>query len=317
MSEDELDPDIREFHRRVNADYARLGTANDVAHRRRIAEQVRAPWAAGGPVMASTEKRGVCGIRIRIYRPVDATILPALIYLHGGGWVLFSLDTHDRLMREYAARSGCAVIGIDYSRSPEVRFPRALDEIAAVLDWLRSEGSAFGLDTSRIAIGGDSAGANLALSTAIRLRDAEQRWLSGMLLNYGAFDSAWRPSYDRYDSDRYMLQSAEMVEFWAAYLGDAGADDPLAKPLRAKLVGLPSTFFCIAPCDILADENEEMAARLRSAGVAVEAKRYVGAAHSFLEAVSISALAARALEDGSRWLANALAPRGGLDHEKA
>ncbi|QNA87157.1 alpha/beta hydrolase [Sphingomonas sp. So64.6b] len=259
--------------------------------------------------MAATETltAGSAGVTVRIHRPTNDQGLPVLVYLHGGGWVLFSLDSHDRLMREYAARSGCAVVGVDYSRSPEVRFPTALDEIGAVCAWLRRHGAAHGLDSARIAIGGDSAGGNLALSSAIRQRDSGTG-LDGLLLNYGAFDTARRDSHSRYDGDGFMLTCDEMIDFWDNYLGTVpgAAEHPLARPMLAELAGLPPAFLCIAECDILADENRAMATRLREAGVAVDERIYRGASHSFLEAVDISALADRAIEDGAAWLARTL-----------
>lgn len=307
----ELDPDIRIFHARTSADYARLagGDPGDLAHRRAVAERVRQPWIEGGPTMARTETLTVGATRIRIHRPTLAAALPVLIYLHGGGWTIFSIDTHDRLMREYAARSGCAVLGIDYSLSPEVRFPVALDEVAAIRVWLDEEGGTHGLDTSRVALGGDSAGGNLALSSALRLRDGGLP-AQALLLNYGAFDTTPRASHERYDGENFMLTSREMSEFWQNYLGpshDTEAD-PLARPLRADLHDLPPTFLCIAECDILVDENLEMARRLRAAGVTVEARVYPGASHSFLEAVGISGLAERAIDEAASWLRSVLEP---------
>ena len=307
----DLDPDIRIFHARTSADYARLsdGEPGDLTQRRAIAERVRQPWIEGGPVMAHTETLTVGTTRIRIHRPNDAQGLPVLVYLHGGGWTIFSIDTHDRLMREYAARSGCAVVGVDYSLAPEARFPVALDEVATVCAWLRDAGASHGIDSSRIALGGDSAGGNLALSSALRLRDADQP-AQALLLNYGAFDTVTRGSHKRYDGDAFMLTSTEMAEFWENYLGPprTATDDPLARPLRADLYGLPPTFLCIAECDILLDENLEMAERLRAASVPVETHVYPGASHSFLEAVGISALADRAMEEAARWLRGVLRP---------
>lgn len=304
----ELDPDIATFQAQINADYARLGAGGyaDMTGRRNVAEQVRAPWSRGGPVMASSETLtvGAFDTRIRIHRPTAAGPLPVLVYLHGGGWILFSIDTHDRLMREYAARGQFAVVGIDYSLSPEARFPRALDEIEAVCAWLRDNGAAHGLDASRLALGGDSAGGNLAVSGALRLRDAGHG-ATALLLNYGAFDTTTRASHATYDGDRFMLNSVEMAEFWDNYLGAEREqhDHPEARPILADLTGLPPSFLCIAECDILLDENQAMAERLRAAGVTVAATVYPGATHSFLEAVEISPLADRALADGAAWVA--------------
>jgi acetyl esterase len=210
-------------------------------------------------------------------------------------------------MREVAHRSGLAVVGIGYSLAPEFPFPRALQETASVVAWLSGQGVHYGLDTRSLAIGGDSAGANLALSTGLMLRDAGTPILGAMLLNYGAYDTDHRPSCERYDGAEYMLTSQEMKEFWADYLGGAAGEPPsLARPLRADLGGLPPAFLCIPECDILADENRVLADRLVAAGVKTRVEVYPGATHSFLEAVSISSLASRALDDASAWLAKTM-----------
>ncbi|TPG21824.1 alpha/beta hydrolase [Sphingomonas koreensis] len=308
---DDVDPDIRAFLRETAAASARFAEngVHDLAARRAIAERVREPWVAGGPAMANIEERrvGASNVRVRIYRPDEGEKLPVLVYVHGGGWILFSLDTHDRLMREYAARTGMAVVGIDYSLSPEVRFPHAIGEIVEVIDWLREQGALLGLDANALAIGGDSAGANLALAANLALRDSGTPVCDALLVNYGAFDMTARPSHDRYDGDTYMLTVPEMADFWDNYLrAPTDQRDPLARPLLANLTGMPPTFLCIAECDILADENAEMADRLRAAGVAVEAHVYRGATHSFLEAVRIAPLADRALSDAAAWLRETL-----------
>jgi acetyl esterase len=303
---DDVDPDIRRFVQITSADYAAFAAPGnmDVAARRNVALRVRERWRAGGPQMASSTDMtvGTRNVRIRIHRPTTRENLPTLVYMHGGGWTVFSIDTHDRLMREYAARSGCAVLGVDYSLSPEVRFPHALDEIADVLNWLLSPDQKAGLSKEAFALGGDSAGANLAISTALRRveRGTQPR---GLLLNYGAFDTEHRASHRRYNDDRYMLLADEMDAFWVNYVGNNGrTDDVLARPLLASLRGLPPAFLCIPECDILVDENLEMARRLTAAGVEVDSRVYKGATHSFLEAVSISPLADRALEDAAQWL---------------
>ena len=307
---DHLDPSVREFHSRLAADYERhtAGRQVDIVERRRVAELVRAPWKAGGPEMAETIDLKVAShpVPIRIHRPMADPSLPALIYVHGGGWMLFSIDTHDRLMREYAARAQVTVIGVDYSLAPESKFPRPVEELVSVVRWLRSEGASAGLSPSRVAIGGDSAGGNLAVATNLALIGAGDAPLVAQLLNYGAFDPDPRPSHDHFDGPDYNLTSDEMMDFWVNYLPLEASSDPLARPLLADLQGLPTTFMCIAECDILADENWEMAEALAEAEVPVTARSYQGAAHSFLEAVSISPLADRALSEASKWLSEVL-----------
>lgn len=304
---DDVDPQIRLFLRRMGAAYAAhpgLASAS-LPEARRIAEDVRAQWVRGGPQMAATEERhvGALRTRVRILRPRTDAALPALVYLHGGGWTMFSIDTHDRLMREYAARAGVAVVAVDYSLSPEARFPRALEETVDVIAWLRAHGAGHGIEPSRLAVGGDSAGANLSVASQLRLRELGRPVLSAMLLNYGVYTDRPSPSWERYDGPSYMLEADEMHRFWDNYLrSDADRADPLAMPLRADLRGLPPAFLAIAECDILADGNRLMAEALGAAGVTAEARTYPGATHSFLEAMSISDLANRALDDASAWL---------------
>jgi len=303
--DDDVDADIRRFVDAIDAAYALHGTPGDPspAARRRTAELVRRPWRQGGPIMAESTDLDMDGIRLRLHRPVADATLPVMLYIHGGGWVLFSVDTHDRLMREYAARAGIAVIGIDYSLAPENKFPVALEECAAALDWIAANARALNLDADRILIGGDSAGANLSVATCLLKRDRGGRLPAGMLLNYGAFSPDHMPSCARYGDHPYPLTCGEMDAFWDAYLnGPEQRADPLAVPLLAELTGLPPAFLAIARCDILADCNHAFASKLAKAEVPVEAVTYQGATHSFLEAMSIAPLAARALDDQAAWI---------------
>ena len=311
MPHDALDPQIRQFVNQVSAGFARYPSFDRLPHpeMRRVAEEVRAPWRQGGPKMHSTVERTVPvqggAIRIRVYDPGLAGVKPALIYLHGGGWTLFSLDTHDRVMREYAARASVVVVGVDYPLSPEAKFPTALDQITQVVRWLGEHGHELDIDAGRLAIGGDSAGGNLAIATCLKLRDAgEPQRLKAMLLNYGGFDPICSEDAARkFGGEGFMLTRDEMNTFWRNYTrGPQDADNPLAAPLRARLEGLPPAFLTIPECDILTEQSLAMSQKLRDAGVAVQAEIYAGATHSFLEAVSVAAVADRALSDGAQWL---------------
>ncbi len=263
---------------------------------RRIAEEVRRPWARGGPAVPATEIT-IAGVHARSYDPRPEATKPALIYLHGGGWTLFSLDTHDRLMREYAARAGVTVIGVDYALSPEAKFPIALEQVVAVAQSIEQG--------TPIAIGGDSAGANVALAACIRLRDEGQSHLiRAMLLNYGVFDRhSSEEARERFGGAGNMLTAEEMEGFWRNYLRDeSDADNPLACPLRGDLRGLPRALLVVPEFDLLTEQSVKLASRLQAA----ELKIYRGAVHSFLEAVSISSLADRAIADTATWLQGSL-----------
>ncbi len=307
---DLADPDIRRFVDAINAAYAENGAPADasMAMRRAVAERVRTPWREGGPIMAESHEIDMGGVRLRLHRPVADAKLPVMLYIHGGGWTLFSIDTHDRLMREYAARAGIAVLGIDYSLSPESKFPVALEECAAALDWIGHQADALNLNATRVLIGGDSAGANLSVAACLLQRQRGRPLPAAMLLNYGAFAPERTPSYARFGGGDYSLEADEMDAFWASYVdGDEQLADPLVAPLNADLTGLPPAFLAIAECDILADCNDAFASKLAAAGVPTRAVTYRGATHSFLEAVSIAPLAGRALDEQAAWIRDIVA----------
>jgi acetyl esterase len=313
--DDALDPDIRRFTSEVMAASARLaaGRALSVPEMRRIAEEVRAPWCRGGPAMRRTTEQDVPTphgpVRLRVYDPGVQSPAPALLYVHGGGWTLFSLDTHDRVMREYAERAGVVVVGIDYALSPEARYPVALEQVVAVARWLHGNAARLGIDPARIALGGDSAGGNLSLAAALALREAgEGNLVKALLLIYPVVqDGCSAESLRVHGGPGAMLTGEEMAFFWDNYVSGSQRDDPWVCPIRAELAGLPPVCLTIAEHDVLAEQCRDMAGRLAAAGVPVESTVYPGATHSFIEAVSISSLAQRAIADGAAFLAKRLA----------
>ncbi len=310
-----LDPQIKRFIDDVIAKGRELTAGRELTwpQRREICELTRAPWTCGGPVIASTRdliaKTSEGQVPLRIYDPAPGQAKPVFIFLHGGGWSLFSLDTHDRVMREFAHRSGMAVAGVDYSLSPEVRYPTALNQVVAVAHWLNEHGGSLGLDGNRIAIGGDSAGGNLSMGAALRLRDSGQsNLLKAVLSIYGGSTPDCSPvSRQRYGTEQDMLTATEVDTFWDNYIGAVGdRRDPYAVTALATLQGLPPVFLVIAECDILAEQNLLMAGRLLEAGVQVKAKVYPGAPHSFIEAVAVSRVANEAIDDGVAFLRSVL-----------
>lgn len=313
----EFDPEIRRFLDEMRAGWADYPPFETMSfpEQRAVAEKVRARWTAGGPEMAQTTERtfdpGAGELRIRLYVPKGvAAPAPALVYLHGGGFTLFSIDTHDRMMREYAARGGFAVIGVDYPLSPEAKYPVALDRIEALMLWLKDHGSELGIDPARMALGGDSAGANLSFATALRLRErGEMVLVRAILSNYGYFSTEISDDAEaRFGGAGSIMDRAEALQYFANYLNGPGeADDPFACPINADLAGFPPVFLVIPESDVLAEHSTAMAARLGAAGVAAHSKIYRGATHSFLEAMSVSALAREGLEDGAAFIREHLA----------
>jgi acetyl esterase len=307
----DLEPQIRTFVETTSADYRRHGGEGPLSPTeiRQVAERVREPWRQGGPQMARTEERQVATrhgpVRVRIYTPRETGAGGSLVYLHGGGWMIFSLDTHDRLMREYAARAGMTVIGVDYALSPEAKFPIALEQCVDVIGWLRDAAGDLGLDPRRIAVGGDSAGGNLALGAALTLRDQGQGdVVKALVLNYASFGGDFTEEYHaRYGGPGYMLSSQEVGVFIDHYLNTPEERrHPLVRVMDAELAGLPPMFLAIPECDLLSCQSLEMIPRLRAAGIPIRTEIYRGATHSFLEAMSVSPVANRALDDEAEWL---------------
>ena len=224
-------------------------------------------------------------VRARAYTPRDARErpLPLMIFLHGGGWVTGDLDSHDATCRALANASGCKVVALDYRLAPEHKFPAGLDDCYAALEWLASHAGDLGIDARRIAIGGDSAGGNLAAAVALMARDRGGPALAFQLLVYPvthhAFDT---PSYATFGNG-HLLTEEGMRWHWNHYLAsDTDGLDPLASPLLAPdLRGLPPALVIVAECDPLCDESEAYARRLADAGVPVECRRYDGMLHAF------------------------------------
>ena len=219
----------------------------------------------------------------RAYRPASADKPPVLIFLHGGGWIAGDLVSHDPLCRELMLASGCVIVSIEYRLAPEHKFPAAPMDCYSALQWVVDHGAEYGWDSTRVAIGGDSAGGNLAAAVTQLARDRRGPRLAFQLLVYPVTDHAFEtPSYRQF-ADGYLLTREAMISHWCDYLPDADAGrNPLASPLRAEnLEGLPPALVITAEYDPLRDEGERYAQRLRDAGVEVELKRYDGMLHAF------------------------------------
>ena len=248
-------------------------------------------------------------IPVRIYRPEGKAPFPALVYFHGGGWVIGSLETHDGSCRDLANRIGCVVVSVDYRLAPEARYPAAAEDCFAATKWVAENARALGVDAARIGIGGDSAGGNLTAVVALMARDRGGPALRHQLLIYPVTDADFsRPSY-RENAEGYLLTTKAMEWFWGHYAPDPGQRrEPYAAPLRARdLAGLPPAFVITAEYDPLRDEGEAYAERLRQAGVPTALRRYDGAIHGFFAMGVLAQVARDAVEDAAAALRQAFA----------
>jgi acetyl esterase len=219
---------------------------------------------------------------LRLYRPSAARPLPALLYFFGGGWVLGTIDTADGVARRLANSCGVLVAVVGYRLAPEHPFPAAVDDCYAALGWVAAHGAEIGADPARLAVGGDSAGGNLAAAVTLLARD-DARPLAGQLLVYPNTDQLADDESMRAADDPFLFNRHSVAWYRRHYLtGEQDAVNPLASPLRApSLAGLPPALVITAEHDPLRDQGEAYARRLAGEGVPVELSRYPGMAHGF------------------------------------
>lgn len=253
--------------------------------------------------------RGAAGpLRARLYLPTTTGRLPLVVFFHGGGFVLCDLDTHDNLCRLLATESGCAVAAVEYRLAPEARFPAPLEDCYAALCDLVARAGELGLDGSRVAVAGDSAGANLATATCLLARERRGPTLLYQALFCPCLDATCSMPSMRDYGEGYMLSAGIMEWFWNCYVADAAQKrDPLVSPLFAPdLAGLPPASITTAECDPLRDEGERYAERLREAGVPVVSRRYGGMIHDFVTLPLVTEQARNGITDVARDLRTAL-----------
>jgi acetyl esterase len=240
-----------------------------------------AEWAVAISDHAIPGPGGAIGVRLYRPRAAGASMLPVLLYFHGGGWCIGNLDTHDPVCRQLADQAGCAVLSVDYRLAPEHPFPAAVEDCAAALRFIAAEGASLGLDPERIAVGGDSAGGNLAAVCTLLARDAEIA-LAAQLLIYPVTDFAMaHPSHDEF-AEGFLLTREALQWFGANYVGAGDPADWRASPLRAPdLSRLPPAAIIVGNCDPLRDEGCAYAERLRQAGVEADLHLHPGMIHGF------------------------------------
>ncbi|MCI4146640.1 alpha/beta hydrolase [Streptomyces sp. MMS20-AI2-20] len=260
-----------------------------------------------------TVPAAVGDVRVRIVRPVGTDgDLPVVLYVHGGGWVLGNAATHDRLVRELATGAGVAVAFVEYDRSPEARYPVAIEQAYATARWITREGARHGLDSSRMAVAGDSVGGNMTAALAIMAKQRGDVTFVHQSLYYPVTDAAQDTESYRVFADGPFLTAKAMAWFWDCYTGDpAQRAEITASPLRATaedLAGLPPALVIVDENDVLRDEGEAYARKLTEAGVPTTSVRYNGILHDFmmLNTVRGTRAATAAIEQAVQTLRKAL-----------
>ncbi|MFJ2190017.1 alpha/beta hydrolase [Kitasatospora sp. NPDC087861] len=226
-------------------------------------------------------------VRARIVKPAGSReVLPVILYIHGAGWVFGNAHTHDRLVRELAVGTGAAVVFPEYDLSPEARYPVAIEQNYAVAQWIVREGATKGLDGTRLAVAGDSVGGNMSAALTLMAKDRGDVSLRHQVLFYPVTDAAFDTNSYHQFATGYFLRRDGMEWFWDQYTTDpAQRVEITASPLRAtteQLAGLPAALVITGEADVLRDEGEAYANKLRAAGVPVTAVRYQGIIHDFV-----------------------------------
>jgi len=225
--------------------------------------------------------------RVRLIKPQGATgTLPVIVYMHGGGWILGNAATHDRLVRELAVGARAALAFVDYPNSPEAHYPVAIEQGYATAQWITRNGASKGLDTSRMAVAGESVGGDMSAALALMAKERGDVTFAQVSMYYPVTDAAMNTaSYDQFATGYYLTRKS-MEWFWDAYTTDpAQRSEITASPNQAsteQVTGLPPTYLCVDEADPLRDEGETYAAKLRQAGVPVTTVRYDGTIHDFM-----------------------------------
>jgi len=242
---------------------------------------------ATGPAVAKVEDRTItgpeCPLPVRIYTPPGVGPFPVLVWFHGGGWVVGDLESADATARNLTVGAGCLVVSVDYRLAPETKFPGPAEDSYAATQWVRQNAGSINADPRRIAVGGDSAGGNLAAAVCLMARDRGGPDLAFQLLVYPVTDRNFNTESYVNNAEGYQLSRAAMIWYWKHYLADdADASHPYAAPQQAQdLKGLPPALVITAEYDPLRDEGEAYAHSLKAAGVPTVCTRYAGMIHGF------------------------------------
>ena len=291
-------------------------TRASLADCRRMTDRIGAVLNEGSIPLKQERDLAIAGpggpIPCRLYVPDGATRPPLIVYAHGGSFALGMLASWDGMLRELVRASGVAVLSVDYRLAPVHRFPAAFDDMLAALRYATHEGTALGIDPQRLAVGGDSAGANLALAAALALRDAGASPLSFMLLIYGVYSTDnTTASWASLGAGTYGLSAAQMDWIWANYLDTpAQRMDWRVAPLNAAMAGLPRAHLIVGSLDPLIDDSRALAQKLADANVARTIMVYEGLTHGFIRSGSYSAMVRCAVAECAAALGRALGQQG-------
>jgi len=257
-----------------------------VEEKRERAEKERAWWNEDRPDLArigdTTFPTPHGDVPVRLLYPTVSEPLPSIVYLHGGGWVVGSLETHARAMHYLAIQTGACVVAVDYSRAPEAKFPVALEQTVAVVQHLKEHVADYDCCPERIALAGDSAGGNLAIGAALKLRETDPDIVKALALIYPVADTDFETESYR-TLGRFGLTPEDMQGYYDLYLrGPEDRENPLAVPMKADLAGLPPTYVYAAGLDVLRDDSVNLDRKLREAGVPGRLRTFDGVPHAFL-----------------------------------
>jgi acetyl esterase len=307
-----LRPEIQALLERAAASGRPPLHRQSVAQARAFHNQDAAALNGPAAAVASVTDRVVPGpageLGVRVYIPKGSPPFPIVVWFHGGGWVVGTLDTYDPLCRALAAATPAVVVSVDYRLAPEHRWPAAVEDAYAATLWASRNAAELGGAQHRLAVAGDSAGGNLAAVVALGARDRGGPAVAFQLLVYPVLDVAGDTGSWREFADGFQLTAAGMRWYWDHYLGGADGSAPDASPARAAFLGgLPPALVVGASHDILRDEGEAYAARLADAGVAATAIRVPGVVHGFFRWRSVTPAADEALQQAATALGDALA----------
>jgi acetyl esterase len=299
-----LDPQVEELRAKRAADNVPQLYTQTLAEAR--ADDLAAIQAGGGevePVHHVEDRKTSAGIPLRIYRPAGDGPLPTLVYFFGGGWTLGSIETADGVCRRLANLVPCQVITVGYRLAPENPFPAAVNDCHQATQWIAANAVELGVDVARMAVGGDSAGGNLAAATTLLARDSGPA-LAGQLLVYPNTLYGSDTASMRAGDDPFLFNRTSVNWYWKHYLtSEADGTNPLASPLLASShAGLPPALIITAEYDPIRDEGEFYAEKLYAAGVPTELSRYDGMVHGFFTMSGVLDGARKAVAESATWL---------------